>query len=330
MSIEIIRPGTNYDFIGIWKWCLAASLAVILAGVVAIPLRGLHWGIDFAGGIELQVHFAEGVHTDEGKLREVVDNVGIGEASIVRFGEAGQETFVIRFAGAQVESDSARQGQVVDRIENALAEKVGAATVDRVEFVGPKVGADLRRDGAKAFLIAFGLILVYVAVRFTPQFSPGAVVALVHDVLVACAIWIIAGQEFDLQVLAALLGLAGYSLNDTIIVYDRIREVLELRTSHDLADVINKSVNQTLSRTLLTSVTTLLAVLALIVLGGEVIRPFAAVMGIGILVGTYSSIYIAAPIMLVLERWQGAPGAAKSGAPKPGKGRSKKSPAARA
>ena len=330
MPIEIIPPGTNFDFIGKWKWCVAGSLAIILAGLLAIPVRGLRWGIDFAGGIELQVHFAEGVAADEGKIRDAVGGLGLGETSVVRFGEAGHESYEIRFAGAQTESDEARQGQLVDRIQAALAEKVGKVEVDRVDFVGPKVGADLRRDGLKAFTIAFALILVYVAFRFAFQFAPGAVVALVHDVFVACAIWILLGQEFDLQVLAALLGIAGYSLNDTIIVYDRIREMMSVHTAQDLPDVINRSVNQTLSRTILTSGTTLLTVLALLLLGGPVIRPFAAVMAIGILVGTYSSIYIAAPIMLLLEQRFGAvaksptPSAGKPGAAGKGAGKAKR------
>jgi preprotein translocase SecF subunit len=285
------------------------------------------------------VHFGEGVAVDEGKIRDAVGGLGLGETSVVRFGEAGHETYEIRFAGAQTESDESRQGQLVDRIQAALAEKIGKVDVDRVDFVGPKVGADLRRDGIKAFTIAFALILVYVAFRFTFQFAPGAVVALIHDVFVACAIWILLGQEFDLQVLAALLGIAGYSLNDTIIVYDRIREMMSVHTAQDLPDVINRSVNQTLSRTILTSSTTMLTVLALLLLGGPVIRPFAAVMAIGILVGTYSSIYIAAPIMLLLERRFGAaktsstsgrPGAAGKGSGKSGKRDAKGARAARA
>jgi len=329
VPIEIIPPGTNFDFIGKWKWCVAGSLAIILAGLLAIPVRGLRWGIDFAGGIELQVHFAEGVAADEGRIREAVGGLGLGETSVVRFGEAGHESYEIRFAGAQTESDETRQGQLVDRIQAALAEKVGKIEVDRVDFVGPKVGADLRRDGLKAFTIAFALILVYIAFRFTFQFAPGAIVALIHDVFVACAIWILLGQEFDLQVLAALLGIAGYSLNDTIIVYDRIREMMGVHTAQDLPDVINRSVNQTLSRTILTSGITMLAVLALLLLGGPVIRPFAAVMAIGILVGTYSSIYIAAPIMLLLEQRFGAatkttPSPGKPGAAGKGAGKAKR------
>jgi preprotein translocase subunit SecF len=151
-------------------------------------------------------------------------------------------------------------------------------------------------------LIGFALILLYVAMRFSWRFAPGGVIALVHDVLVTCAIWILWGQPFDLQVLAALLALVGYSINDTIVIYDRIRELMAVHTAHDLADVINKSVNATLSRTILTSGLTMLSVIALLVLGGPVIFPFAASMAIGIVVGSYSTVYIASPIMLILEQ----------------------------
>jgi preprotein translocase SecF subunit len=174
--------------------------------------------------------------------------------------------------------------------------------IERVDFVGPKVGADLRRDGIYAIAIACLLILVYVGFRFSPRYAPGAVVALVHDVAITAGFFVLFGLEFDLRVLAALLAVLGYSLNDTIVVYDRIRENLALHTKYDLAEVLNRSVNETLSRTLLTGSTTLLALLALLVLGGEVVRPFAIAMTIGILVGTYSSIYIAAPTLLWLEQ----------------------------
>jgi preprotein translocase subunit SecF len=178
---------------------------------------------------------------------------------------------------------------------------VAPARVQRVEFVGPRVGRELRADGINSLLIACALILVYVAFRFSPRFAPGAIIALVHDVGITAGVFVILGMEFDLKVLAALLAILGYSLNDTIIIYDRIRENMELRTKHDLADVLNRSVNQTLSRTVLTSGTTMAAVLALLVVGGEVLRPFAIAMIVGIVVGTYSSIYIAAPTLLWLE-----------------------------
>ncbi len=298
---ELIRPDTHFDFIGKWKYCVAGSLAVILLGAAAIPVIGIRWGIDFVGGTEVQVRFADGVSAEEGKIRNAVQSVGVGEPSVVRYGDAdASPEFLIRFQSG-TEDQGAQQNVVVDRIQQALTEQVGALSVDRVEYVGPKVGAELRRAGVKAMLIAFALILVYVGFRFSAQFAPGGVIALVHDVLVTSSIWLLCGQQFDLQVLAALLAIIGYSINDTIVIFDRIREVMGIHTAQDLPAVINQAINQTLSRTILTSGATLLAVVALLVLGGEVIFPFAATMAIGIVIGSYSTVYIAAPIMLLLS-----------------------------
>jgi preprotein translocase subunit SecF len=298
---EIIRPDTHYDFIGKWKYCVAGSLAIILVGFAAIPILGIRWGIDFAGGTEIQVHFAEGAQTDEAKIRDVVQSAGVGEPSVVRYGDVdASPEFLIRFQSGS-EAQGAEQNKIVDDIQKALAEKVGPLTVDRVEYVGPKVGAELRTAGTKSMLIAFALILVYVGLRFSAQFAPGGVIALIHDVLVTSSIWLLLGQQFDLQVLAALLAIIGYSINDTIVIFDRIREVMGIHTSQDLPAVINQAVNETLSRTILTSGATLLAVIALLVFGGEVIFPFAATMAIGIVVGSYSTVYIASPIMLILS-----------------------------
>jgi preprotein translocase subunit SecF len=211
---------------------------------------------------------------------------------------------MIRFKGSPGE-----KGEVVDQIMTSLREDIGEAREDRVEFVGPKVGEELRADGLEAMGLAGLMVLIYIAFRFTTRFAPGAIVAVLHDVLVTGGLFVLMGMEFDLRVLAAMLAIVGYSLNDTIIIYDRIRENMELRTKQDLPEVINRSINQTLSRTILTSGTTVLAVVALLVLGGEVIRPFAIAMAIGIVVGTYSSIYIAAPILMLLEsRGSGAGG----------------------
>jgi len=296
---ELIRPDTHFDFIGKWKYCVAGSIAIILLGLAAIPIKGIRWGIDFIGGTEVQVRFADGVKADEGKIRDVVQSVGVGEPSVVRYGEATNPEFLIRFQSGS-EEQGVEQNLIVDHIQKALTEQVGALSVDRVEYVGPKVGAELRSNGAKALLIAFALILVYVGFRFSIEFAPGGVIALVHDVLVTSSIWLLCGQQFDLQVLASLLALIGYSINDTIVIFDRIREVMGVHTKQDLPAVINQAINQTLSRTILTSGATLLAVIALVVLGGEVIYPFAATMAIGIVVGSYSTVYIASPIMLLL------------------------------
>jgi preprotein translocase subunit SecF len=308
VSFEIIKPGTHFDLIGKWKICAVISATVLLVAAAAIPVQGIRLGIDFAGGTEMLVRFAEGSAVDEAGIREVLASAGAADATVVRFRDLGGVEFSLKFAG-----EPGEKGEHVDRIARALEERFGSLTVDRVEFVGPRVGAELRRDGLNALLLACLLILGYVAFRFSARFAPGAVVALVHDVLITAGIFVILGIEFDLRVLAALLAILGYSLNDTIIVYDRIRENMEIRTKRDLPEVLNISVNQTLSRTILTSSTTMMAVLALLFLGGEVIRPFALAMAIGIVVGTYSSVYIAAPVLLLLERRFGDAGGGGSG-----------------
>jgi preprotein translocase subunit SecF len=333
VPFELVPPGTNIDFIGKRRIGAAVSIALLLGAAIAIPVRGIRLGIDFAGGTEVQVRFREGVGADEGRIREVVGACGIEDSSVVRFG--GEQEFLIKFGEPGQETltralrsddcaladadrralvdfqksteDADLTGQVTNVLAHALSNAIAPVEVQRVEFVGPRVGAELRRDGLSALSIACVLILFYVAFRFSVRFAPGAIVALVHDVGITAGVFVLLGFEFDLKVLAALLAIIGYSLNDTIIIYDRIRENMELRTKHDLEDVLNRSVNQTLSRTVLTSGTTMAAVLSLLFLGGEVVRPFALAMAIGIVVGTYSSIYIAAPTLLWLEGRFGGP-----------------------
>ena len=319
---EIVPPGTKIDFISKWRVCMAASALLILLGALAIPVRGFRLGVDFAGGTEVQVRFEGDAPVDEGPIRAALDGLGIEEPSVVRYGPEGAREFLIRFRGGLDASDEKR----TERLEQALEGAVGPLEVQRVEYVGPKVGAELRRAGIYSLALAFALILVYVGFRFSPRFAPGAVVALVHDVLTTCAIWILLGLEFDLQVVAALLTIIGYSINDTIVIYDRIRETMELHTKVDLADVINRSVNQTLSRTILTTGATLLAVLALLTV--PAVQSFALAMVFGMLSGVYSTVYIASAILLLLER-RGGGGAGRAAAPGPaaprrgtGKGRS--------
>jgi preprotein translocase subunit SecF len=317
LPFEIIPPNTQIDFIGRAKLCASLSALLILVSLAMIPIRGIRLGVDFAGGTEMQVRFDPGVTADEGRIRTVLgDAAVVKDPSVVRFGDVSSREFLVKFKGSE-EVDGSDAGAAaeevaeavdlgasideVEAIEAALAEGIGGLSVERVDFVGPRVGAELRSDGLWALFWASLAILVYVTIRFSSRFAPGAVVAVVHDLLVTSGIFVILGLEFDLRVLAALLAIIGYSLNDTIIIYDRIRENMALRTKAALPDVLNQSVNQTLSRTVLTSGTTMLALLSLYFLGGEVIRPFAFAMLIGVVVGTYSSIYIAAPLLLLLE-----------------------------
>lgn len=302
---EVIRPNTKIDFISYFRRWVAISISVIVIGAVWAALFGVKVGVDFAGGTEAHVRFASAV--DEAKVSGALDEKLLPGLSVVRYGEATD--YLIRFQGdRKIEGAPDQGGRITaenDRViamQEALASKVGGLEVERVEFVGPKAGAELRNAGLKALFISFGLILVYIWFRFSLAFAPGAVIAIVHDVLVTSAILVVLGREFDLTVLAAMLALVGYSLNDTIIVYDRIRETIEVHGHGDMAAVINESVNHTLSRTLITSGVTMLSVIALLVLGGPVVRNFSLTMTIGIVVGTYSSIYIASPIALLLEQ----------------------------
>lgn len=304
MFRQIVPQDTKIDFLGKWKPAVAVSLVIILAGLVSAFVQGVRWGVDFAGGTEVQVHFPTTAAVDEEAVKRVVAEQGVTEPTVVRFAEADRQEFQIRFAGQAEDEGGEKQGQVVDRIREALAAEIGPVEVDRVEFVGPKVGAELRRDGTRAMLISWLLILLYVGLRFNLQFAPGGVVALIHDVLVTAAIWQLLGQTFDLQVLAALLAIVGYSINDTIVIFDRIREMIATHTKLDLHEVTNRAVNATLSRTILTSLLTLLAVVALLAFAGPVVFPFTAVMGIGLLVGCYSTVYIASPVMLAMEHWR--------------------------
>jgi preprotein translocase subunit SecF len=329
---QIVPDGTHIDFVGRMRLCAALSIGFLVVSAIAIPIRGFRLGVDFAGGSEMQVAFPEQAEADPGHIRSVLSSCGIGEADVVRYGDGSKE-FMLRFGQLPPEAFDAAlatgscplrpedvaslkeqkaeldaggtgdtTGVVVKLLSLALANEVGPHEVERVEFVGPKVGADLRSDGLKALGISFLLILIYVGFRFSPRFAPGAVVALVHDVSITAGCFVILGYEFDLRVLAALLAIVGYSLNDTIIIYDRIRENLELRTKQNLEDVVNRSINETLGRTVLTSGTTTLAVLALLLFGGDVLRPFSIAMLIGIFVGTYSTVFIAAPMLIWIEQ----------------------------
>ena len=329
MPFELVPPGTHIDFIGKRRMTATISLVLLLAGAIAIPINGVKLGIDFQGGTEMQVLFDDQVVVDEGVIRRVIGACGIEDSSVVRYGEADGREFLIRFQVGAVASgegdgcaltaeqekaleraelsgggggDEGEKGETIDKLTYALGNEIGPLEVQRVEFVGPRVGSELRSDGLKSLAVACVLILIYIAFRFSARFAPGAIIALVHDIGITAGIFVILGLEFDLRVLAALLAILGYSLNDTIIIYDRIRENMELRTKFDLVDVLNQSINQTLGRTVLTSGTTMAVVLSLWIFGGEVIRPFAIAMAIGIVVGTYSSVFIAAPTLLLLER----------------------------
>ena len=295
--MEIIRSGTNFDFLGKRTLCFGVSAGVILLGLLSRVMHGgPRYGIDFAGGTLIQVRFAQPVPTED--IRAALDGVVRGTPVVQTFGEANE--FIVQLE----QSDDGMEG-LSGRVHDALAEKMGSDQVEirRVEMVGPKVGKDLREKGLLALGFSLGAILLYIWWRFELNFGFGAVAALFHDVLITVGMFSLFNKQFDLTTVAALLTIIGYSLNDTIVVYDRIREnVKKTGGKGDLTQVINRSINECLSRTLLTSTTTLLVVTALFAFGGGVIHDFAFALLVGVVVGTYSSVYIASPVVLYLEQ----------------------------
>jgi preprotein translocase subunit SecF len=327
VPFELIKPDTRIDFVKQGKYAVAVSTLIVVAAIAAMfvhhpPIR---MGIDFTGGMEMQLKFREASTVSESGIRDVLAGFDLEGSDVIRLGESGDGVFLVRMQRQEVGD----QNELVDQIHDAFEHELGTTEVQRVGFVGPKVGEELRRDGLLSIAVASVLLLVYIGFRFTPIFAPGAIVAQVHDVIVTAAVLIILNCEFDLTVLGALLAILGYSINDKIVVYDRIRENLELHTAQDFPHMVNDSLNQTLSRTILTGGTAIFASFALYIWGGPVIETFGLAMGVGIIVGTYSSLYITTPILLWLERRYGV-GAGKKTQSKKGAAKRAGEKAARA
>ena len=290
--MEFIKPDINLDFVGWRRWAITGSIVLILLGVASLIMKGgPRYGIDFAGGTLVQIRFNQ--KPDIGKIRDTLGKKGIKSAVIQSLGE---DKVAIR-----VKSTAGEEESLADSIGRTLAEKFGKnnVSVELVEMVGPQVGADMRRKGVLSIIYAMAGILVYITLRFQFRFAVGAIVALIHDIMITIGAFSVMDKEFTLPVIAALLTIIGYSLNDTIVVYDRIRENMRKSPKDELSGVINASINQTLSRTILTSGTTFLVLICLFVLGGDVIHDFSFALLIGVVVGTYSSIFIASPILLL-------------------------------
>lgn len=295
-----ILHGTNYDFIRWWRWALGLTVGFIILGMGALAMRGLNRSIEFTGGTLMQLQFAQPV--DVGVLRGVLDSAGINGAEIQQFGT--NKEYTIR--AQETKTNTAGPGAETRsrQIENLLTRRYGAANVKviRTEAVGPKVGSELTRDAILALLLSFLVTTVYLAIRFEWRFGVAALVATGHDVLTTVAFISLLHLEISLTVVAAILTVLGYSLNDTIIIFDRVRENLRKGRKETLYETLNRSINETLPRSILTHATTFAATLALLFFAGEVIRPFAWVMAFGIFTGTFSSIYIASPVLLWIER----------------------------
>jgi preprotein translocase subunit SecF len=294
--MQIIRPDININFVGRRRIAAIVSVVLILIGMTSLVVRGgPNYGIDFAGGTVVQVIFTE--PTRAADIRTALDPLNLRGVAVQQFGDEANE-YLIR-----VQETSDELEGLSRNIALALQASYGEAGVEvrRSEMVGPQVGRDLREKGFLAVLYAMIGILVYITWRFEFRFAVGAIIALAHDVLITLGVFSLTGREIDLPIIAAFLAIIGYSLNDTIIVYDRIRENLGKYPREAFATVVNRSINETLSRTILTSGTTLMVVLALFIFGGGVIHNFAFALLVGILVGTYSSIFVASPVLIFWE-----------------------------
>jgi preprotein translocase SecF subunit len=297
LSFRFIPDRTNIGFVRYQRLGYAISGALIALSLLLLPTKGLNFGIDFQGGILIEVR-VPGPAADLGAMRAILGNLGLGEVALQEF---GAPTDVLIRVERQAGGEEA-QLAAVDRVKAALAERFGdEVSYRRVEFVGPKVSGDLFWAGTQAIVYALIAILAYIWFRFEWQFAIGAIIALIHDVILTLGIFSLLGLEFNLSTVAALLTIVGYSLNDTVVIYDRVRENLRRYKTMPLGDLIDRSINETLARTVMTSLTTLLALVALFLFGGPVIRGFTFAMIWGVLVGTYSTIYIASPLLLHLN-----------------------------
>ena len=291
--MQIFKNTPTFDFMAKRKIALAFSLVLIIASISSLAVKGLNFGLDFTGGTLIEVAYPESA--DLNKIRHRLTSAGFGDAVVQNFGSS--KDVLVRLAPRE----NTTSQSLGDKILTALKEDDANVTMRRQEFVGPQVGDELRDDGGLAMLIALGFILVYVMARFEYRFALGSIAALIHDVIITMGIFSYFQFDFDLTVLAAVLAVIGYSLNDTIVVFDRIRENFRLMRKQEPGAIVNASLNQTLSRTMMTSVTTLIVVLAMFFLGGELIHAFSIALIIGILVGTYSSIYVASSMVITLK-----------------------------
>ena len=310
---------THYDFIRWWRVAVVLTLIFVVAGLGSLALKGINYSIDFTGGTLVQIEFKAPV--DIADVRGAVTAAGVHDAEVAQFG-SNREYTVRAQDQRNVASQDRGAESVANVIKASLERRFGAGNfkIMRTEAVGPRVGSELRRGAVIAMLISFLVTLIYLAIRFEWRFGVAAIVATGHDFLTTLAFLKLMHLEVSLTVIAAILTVIGYSLNDTIIIFDRVREDLKKSRNVPLYDVLNRAINETLPRSVMTHATTFLATAALLVFAGEIIRPFAWVMIFGIVTGTFSSIYIAAPILLWIERkWPRAHGASTARAEPTGK-----------
>jgi preprotein translocase subunit SecF len=286
--MEFFNPNSKVDFMGARKWAALLSILIFVFSIGALCVNGLKWGLDFTGGTQIEVSYAEAA--DLTSIREKLYSIGFKEAQVVSYGTS-KDVLISIAPRADLE-----QLTLVDQVMQVLP----GATKQRVDFVGPQVGQELATKGVLAIVVSLLATMIYIAMRFEYRLAFSSAVALIHDPILILGVFSLFGIEFDLKALAGLLAVIGYSLNDTIVVFDRVREnFIKIRRSTPI-EIMNISINQTLSRTIMTSVLTLFVVVALFVYGGETIHGFALALIIGIVVGTYSSIYVAGALAVVM------------------------------
>ena len=280
----------NIDFMSWRKIALSVSIILATVSILSLSLKQLNYGLDFTGGSLVELHYPKEIEV--GNIRQSLTNAGYEGAQVALFGST--QDVLIKLPGSVSDTLGA---EIIQVLRQESSEDID---LRRIEYVGPQIGSELRDDGGLAMLLALGLMMLYIAFRFQSRFAGAAVLALVHDVIIVLGIFSLFNLDFDLTVLAALLAVIGYSLNDTIVVSDRIRENLRIQRGVDTEEVINLSLNQMLSRTLITSLTTLLVLTSLYLFGGELIKNFALALIFGVVVGTYSSIYIASNALVMM------------------------------
>ena len=296
--MEFFRIKTNIDFIGKKNYALAFSSILILITIISLIIhKGPRYGVDFSGGISVRVKFSQPVTAAE--IKSKIQTLNLSNCTVQEFMEKGQHEFQIQSGKENFDIENIQAS-----ISQALSKKFGKGgfEIRKVETVGPKVGKDLREKGLLAVIISWVMMLIYVTFRFKHfSFGVGGIVALAHDVLITVGAFSLTNREIDLTIVAALLTIIGFSINDTIVIYDRVRENRRKAPSASLPEVINQSINETLSRTIITTGTVLLAVMALLLFGGGVIHNFAFAMLVGCISGTYSTLYIASPVVILWE-----------------------------
>jgi preprotein translocase subunit SecF len=287
----------NIDYVGKFKIFGTLSLILILASLVGFFTKGLNYGVDFRGGVEIQVKFSEKVEL--GALREMMSSSGVPLSQLQSIGDETQNEFLLK-----LDSDKGDLNAISNQVSSVLLSRFGEGKFEilKNDIVGPKAGAELRSSAFKALMWAILAIMIYLALRFDYKFAPGAIAALIHDVTIIIGAFIFTQKEFSLQIVAALLAIIGYSVNDTVVIYDRVREIETMHPHLSTEETINRALNETMSRTIITSATVLGVSLVMLFLGGPVIHDFFFAMTIGVVLGVYSTIYIAIPMTAFYEK----------------------------